>query len=83
MHVKLHISVCDLFMQTGRRRCLYLSLICRAYAFRFSGDRREFILLPSFIPPPYYFVATMYVVPSRNAGSAKGSSRPLFVFLSR
>ena len=28
-------------------------VICGAYAFRFSGDRREFILLSSFIPPPY------------------------------
>ena len=78
MHVKLHISVCGPFMWTGLRRCFFLSLICWAYAFRSSGDRREFILLNSSPPPRLLWrVATVYVVPSQYQGGAKKSTRIL------
>ena len=81
MHVKLHIFVRGLFMQTGRRRGPCLSLIRQAYAFRFSGDRREFILLSSVIPPPYYlggWPRCMWYPPTRRG--APGD--PPFHFLS-
>ena len=50
----------------------------KAYAFRFSGYRTEFILLNSFLDPRLLLgVATVYVVASRKEGTAKGSTRIL------
>ena len=76
MHGKLHISVCGLFMYTGRRPCSCLSLIRRAYAFRFTGDRREFIFLSSPPPPPRLLlrVATVYEGTAKGTGGILPSS---------
>ena len=51
-----------------------LSLSRRAYAFRFSGDRRDFILLSSYPTSPRSLgrVARVYVVTSHNEVRAKG-----------
>ena len=76
VHAEHHIPVCGLLCRLVDDVALCLSLIRRAYAFRFSGDRREFILLSSYPTSPQLLgrVATVYVVPSHNEGSAKGAT---------
>ena len=75
-HGEHHIPVCGLFCTLVDDVALCLSLIRRAYAFRFSGDRRDFILLsphPTF-PKLLGRVTTVYVVPSHIEGRAKGAT---------
>ena len=73
VHAEHHIPLYGLLCRLVDDVALCLSLICRAYAFRSSGDRRDFILLSSYPNSPQLLgrVATMYVVPSHNEGSAK------------
>ena len=76
VHAEHHIPVCGLLCRLADDVALCLSLIRRAYAFRFSGDRRDFILLISYPTSPQLLgrLATVYVVPSHNEGSAKGAT---------
>ena len=88
LHAEHHIRVCGLLCRPVDDVALCLSLIRRAYAFRFSGDRRDFIRLSSYPTSPKLLgrVATVYVVPSQNEGVPReqlGSSRPLHFFPSR
>ena len=73
VHAEHHIPVCGLFCRLVDDVALCLSLICRDYAFRFSGDQRDFILFSSYPTSPQLLgrVATVYVVPSHNKKSAK------------
>ena len=82
------IPVCGLLFTLVDDVAFCLSLIRRAYAFRFSGDWRDLILLSSYPTSPRLLgrVATVYVAPSHNEavpGEQPGSSRPLYVFPSR
>ena len=72
-HAEHHIPICGLLCSLVDDVALCLSLIRRAYAFRFSGDHRAFILFSSYPTSPHLLgrVATVYVVPSHNEGSAK------------
>ena len=74
VHAKHHIPVCGLLCRLVDDVALCLSLIRRAYVFRFSGDRRDFILLSSYPTSPQSLgrVPTVYVVTSGNEVSAKG-----------
>ena len=76
LHAQHHIPVCGLLCRVVDEVALCLSLIRRAYAFRFSGDRRDFILLGSCPISPQLLgrMARVYVVPSHNEGSAKGAT---------
>ena len=76
VHAEHHIPVCGLLCRLVDDVALCLSLICRACAFRFSGDLRDFILLSFYPTSPALLgrVATVYVVPSHNEGSAKGAT---------
>ena len=76
VHAEHHIPVCGLLCRLVDDMALCLSLIHCAYAFRFSGDRRDFILLSSYGISPQLpgWVATVYVAPSHNEGSAKGAT---------
>ena len=73
VHAEHHIPVCGLSCRLVDDVALCLSLIPRAYAFSFSGDWRDFILLSSYPTFPQLLgrVATVYVVPSHNKQSAK------------
>ena len=75
-HGDHHIPVCGLLCRLVEDVALCLSLTRRAYAFRFSGDRRDLILLSFYPTSPQLVgrVATVYVVPSHNGGSAKGAT---------
>ena len=68
VHAEHHIPLCGLLCRLVDDVALCLSLIRRAYAFTFSGDRRDFILLSSYPTSPESLgrVATEYVVPSHN-----------------
>ena len=76
MHAQHHIPVCGLFCRLVDDVALCLSLIRQAYAFRFSGDRGDFILLSSYPTSPQLLgrVPSVYVVPSHNEESAKGAT---------
>ena len=76
VHAEHHIPVCRFLCRLVHDIDLCLSLIRRAYAFRFSGDRRGFILLGSYPTYPQLLgrVTTVYVVPSHNEGGAKGAT---------
>ena len=73
----MHVPVCGLLCRLVNDFALCLSLIRRAYAFWFCGDRRDFILLSSYHTSPQLpgRVVTVHVVCSRNEGSAKGSNQ--------
>ena len=73
VHAEHHIHVCGLLCRLVDDVALCLSLICGDYAFRFTCDRRDFILFSSYPTSPELLgrVATVYVVPSHNKGSAK------------
>ena len=75
-HGEHHIPVCGRLCRLVVDVALCLSSIRQAYAFRFSGDRRDFILLTSYATSPHLAarVARVYVVPSHNEGSAKGAA---------
>ena len=79
VHAEHHITVCGLLCRLVADVALCLSLICGDYAFRFTGDRRDCILFSSYPTSPQLLgrVATVYVVPSHNEGSAKGATRIL------
>ena len=76
VHAEHHIHICGLLCRLVDDVALCPSLIRRAYAFRFIGDRRDFILLSSSPTSPQLLgrVATVYVVPSHNEGGAKGAT---------
>ena len=84
VHAEHHIPFCGILCRLVVDVALCLSLIRRAYEFRFRCDQRDVILLSSYPTSPQLLgrVATVYVVPSHNEGSAKGA-RPLYVFPSR
>ena len=79
VHAEHHIPVCGLLCRLVDDVAFCLSLIRRAYAVRFSRDRRDFILLSSYPTSSQLLgrVATMYVEPSHNEGIAKGATRIL------
>ena len=88
VHAVHQISVCGLLCRLVDDVALCLSFIREAYAFSFSCDGRDFILLscyPTF-PQLLVRVTTVYVVPSHNEGSGKGATGILpssFCFQSR
>ena len=67
-HDNHHIPVCGLLCRLVDDVAFSLSSIRRAYAFRFSGDWRNLILLSCYPTSPRLlgWVATVYVVPSHN-----------------
>ena len=75
-HGEHRIPVCGLLCRLVDDIALCLSIIRRAYAFRLSGDQRDFILLSSYRTSSELLgrVATVYVVPSHNEGGAKGAT---------
>ena len=75
MNAEHHIPVCGLLCRLVDDVALCLSSIRGAYAFRFGGDGRNFILLSSYPISAESLgeVASVYVVPSNNEGSAKGA----------
>ena len=76
VHAEHHIPVCGLLCTLVDDVAWCRSLIRRPYAFRFRGDQRDFILLSSYPTSPQLLgqVATVYVVPFHNGGSAKGAT---------
>ena len=76
VHAEHHIPVCGLLCRLVDDVPLCLSLIRRAYALRFSGDRRDFILLSSYPTSTQLLrlVASVYVILSHNEGSVKGAT---------
>ena len=72
VHAEHNIPVCGLLCRLGDDVALCLSLIRRAYAFRFTGDPRDYILLNSYPTSPE--LLAVYVVPSHNGASAKGAT---------
>ena len=83
VHAEHHIPVCCLLCTLVGDVALCLFLIRWAYAFRFSGDRRIFIL-----PPRDYlggWPRCMWCPPTIRGApkDQSGSSGPLFVFPSR
>ena len=83
VHAEHHTPLCGLFCRLVDDIALCLSVIRRAPAFRFSGDRRDFILVSSYPTHPQLLgrVATVYVVPSHNEGSAGGATGILLLSL--
>ena len=51
LHAEHHLPVCVLLCRLVNDLAFCLSLICRAYAFTFSGDWRDLILLSSYPTP--------------------------------
>ena len=80
VHGKHHISLCDLFMYTGRRRCFCCTLSIfdpLSFTFRFSGDWRDAGARPESSRP-------LYVFPSSRQCSEKGGeagSDPMCIFV--
>ena len=52
LHAEHHLPVCVLLCRLVNDLAFCISLICRAYAFTFSGDWRDLILLSSYPTPP-------------------------------
>ena len=76
VHAEIHIRVCGLVCRLVDDVSFCLSLIRGAYVFRFSADWRHLIFLCSY-PTPHRLLgrmATVYLVPSHNEGSARGTT---------